>query len=122
MRRPAIPAPPRLPAACTTPIAWLEAPCGLHHPTWTDERLEFIGREFTAGTPWEIIDQCVQEMDGPAYEPDDLDELIAARGWSRPPDWCEADAWTDYYNELHRPGNQGNGPFGIPLIALMGVK
>lgn len=94
-------------------------PCGLHWPTWTDERLEFIGREYQAGTPLEIIDRCALEMESPAFTPDDLDELIEARGWERCPGWDEELAWKQWHDDLDSevPCNRGLGPFGVEVAS-----
>jgi len=98
-----------------TPLFWPHMPCGLHWPAWTDERVGFIDREYTAGTPCEIIDRCVLEMDGPAFTPDDLVAFIAARGLMRPPDWDAALAWEQWHESLDDSGSHdgGQGPFGV---------
>ena len=113
-RSPLIQEPPK---PYETPLAWPHMPCGLHWPPWTDDRLEFIGREYAAGTPLEIIDRCALEMDGDPFTPDDLAELIEARGWQRCPDWDEQLAWDQWRTGLSSrfPRNQGLGPFGVPL-------
>jgi hypothetical protein len=80
---------------------------------WTDERLEFIGREFAAGTPIEIIDDCARDMDGAKYELSDLADLIEARGWRRPPGWDEDAANADWYAGMKQPIRGGLGPFGV---------
>jgi hypothetical protein len=82
--------------------------------TWTDDRLEFIGREYTAGTPLEIIDQCLSDDDHRQdFTLTDLEDLIAARGWVRPPGWDEKLAYDDFMESMRTPRNQGYGPFGV---------
>jgi len=100
-----------------TPLAWPHMPCGTHWPVWTDERIAFIQREYTAGAPFEIVDVCVSEMPGPDFTLDDLDEFIAAQGLVRPPDWDPALAWIQWDESLSNPQkyNNGLGPFGVKL-------
>lgn len=104
-----------LPICCTTSLSWSHSPCDLHWPTWTNERIEFIGREYTAGTPLDIIYRCMIEDDtGPSFELDDLVALIDARAWERPPDWSENAADIEWQDILRDPVRGGLGPFGVP--------